>query len=163
MDPYRFPRLFVEGKEGEEYAVVEGGEVRFVKERVPGALGKVPYEIPLDELVDRIEERAKVTFLVHIPNENKAILVKRGTPIKLLRASHVKVGIAVKEGESLERGGTYAYGLTGKGEVRRLRSGSSGTVVMVHWEPLGGRDEYHVLVAPEGEVKVLKASPSPRG
>jgi len=157
MDPYRFPRLFVEGKEGEEYAVVEGDEVKFVKEKVPGALGKVPYEIPLDELVDRLEERAKVTFLVHVPNEGKAILVPKGTKVKLLRASHVKVGIAVKEGDEIEEGDTYAYGLTGKGEVRRLRSGSPGTVVMVHWEPYGGRDEYHVLLVPKGGAKVLRA------
>jgi hypothetical protein len=157
MDPYRFPRLFVEGKEGEEYALVEGDEVRFVKEKAPGALGKVPYELPLDELVDRLAERARVTFLIHIPNEEKAILVPKGTPIKLLKASHVKVGIAVKEGDSVEEGDTYAYGLTGKGEVRRLRTTVPGTVVMVHWEPYGGRDDYHVLVAPEGEVKVLRA------
>ncbi len=156
MDPYRFPRLFVEGEEGEEYAVVEGDEVRFSKERVPGALGKVPYEIPLDKLVDKLSERAKVTFLVHLPNENKAILVPKGTPIKLLRASHVKVGIVATEGTTLEEGGTYAYGLTAKGEIRRLRTGTKGIVVMVHWEPYGGRDDYHVLLAPEEEVRVLK-------
>ena len=159
MDPYRFPRLFVEGMEGEEYAVVEGDEVCFTKERKPGALGKVPYEIPLEELVDPLGEVAKVTFLVHLPNENKAILVPKGTKLKLLRASHAKVGIVVKEGDEVKEGDTYAYGLTGKGEVRRLRTSFKGKVVMVHWEPYGGRDDYHVLLAPEGARELRVRGP----
>ncbi|ABU82344.1 DUF2118 domain-containing protein [Ignicoccus hospitalis] len=159
MDPYKFPRLFVEGKEGEEYAVVEGDEVVFVKEKVPGALGKVPYEIPLDEIVDKLKEEAKVTFLIHLPNEDKAILVPKGSKVKLFKVSHVKVGVTVKEGDELEEGDTYAYGLTGKGEVRRFRSIVKGKVVMVHWEPYGGRDDYHVLVVPEGAKELRTRAP----
>ncbi|UXD21950.1 hypothetical protein IPA_00090 [Ignicoccus pacificus DSM 13166] len=154
MSVYNFPRLFVEGFEGEEYAELEDEKVIFKRDK--GRFGKVPYEIPLEELVDLIEEKTKRAFLIHIPNENKVIIVPKDTPVKILRASHLKVGTVVKEGDKIEVGDSYAFGLTSKGEVRRLRSLHSGVVVMVHWEPQGGRDIYHIIVAPEDKIKVLQ-------
>lgn len=156
MSAYRFPRLFIEGKESNEYARVEGEEVVFGKE---GDFGKVPYEIPLEELVDVLEERAKVSFLIHIPNENKAILVPKGSRVKLLRAVHSAVRGLPKEGEVLEVGDVYATGLTGKGEIRKLRTNERGVVVMVHWQPYGGKDVYHLLLVPEDQVKILRTRP----
>ncbi len=154
MSAYRFPRLFVKGKKSKEYAKVVGDEVVFGEE---GEYGKVPYEIPLEELVDLLEERAKVSFIIHIPNENKAILVPEGTRVKILRAVHTAVRGLPKEGEVLEEGDVYATGLTGKGEIRKLRTLEKGLVAMVHWEPYGGKDVYHLLLVPEDQVKVLRA------
>ncbi len=153
MSAYRFPRLFVKGRKSSEYAKVVGNEVIFGEE---GEFGKVPYEIPLEELVDLLEERAKVSFIIHIPNESKAILVPEGTRVKVLRAVHTAVRGLPKEGEILEEGEIYATGLTGKGEIRKLRTLERGLVAMVHWKPYGGKDVYHLLLVPEEQVKILK-------
>ncbi len=158
MSEYVFPRLFVEGFEGEEYAIVEGDTVKFSKEKKEGALGKVPYEIPLEEIVDLVDEKMKRTILIHLPKKGEALLLKEGTPIKILKASHVKVGMVVNEGDEVSVGDSYAYGLTNKGEVRNLRSLHEGTVVMVHWEPRGDKDVYHVILAPKEKVLRLKVN-----
>ena len=158
MSDYLFPRLFIKGVESDEYAIIEDDEVKFVEEYREGAYGKVPYEIPLTEIIDLLEEKLKKDILIHLPKEGKAILVPEGTSVKVIRSSHIKVGVSVSEGDEIEVGEEVARGLTTKGEVRRIRSNQGGVVVMVHWEPYGGKDIYHIIIAPPGSVRFLRAT-----
>jgi len=158
MSDYLFPRLFVKGVRSDEYALIDGDVVIFTREqKEENAYGKIPYETPLSEIIDLLGEVTKKDFIVHLPKEKKAIVVPKNTPVKIIRSAHAKVGLSVSEGDQIEAGEEVAKGLTTKGEIRSIKSKENGIVVMIHWEPQGGRDIYHIIVAPRENVRILSS------
>ena len=156
MSVYVFPKLFVEGKEGEEYLKLESGKAVITREPSSPKLGKVPLEIDLEELVDLVNKETRRSFAVYVPKKNIVIYVQKGTPVKVLRVAHKRVVIGLSEGDEISLNETYAHGITSKGEYRRFRSKVNGIVVLVHWKPIGGEDVYHVIVADRNAVKVFE-------
>ncbi len=156
MSEYLFPRAFVEGEEGKEYACVKGDEVIFTRERKEGCFGKVPIEIIFDKVIDLLEGEVKRSFIIHDPKENRAILVPKGTKVTLQESHYQRVFYSVREGEELKEGEKIGHSITGKGESRTLRSPIDGVVVLVHQELYGKADKYILVMADKDSVKFLK-------
>ncbi len=156
MSEYLFPRAFVEGEDGKEYACIDGEEVFFTKEKRKGCFGKVPIEIIFEKVIDVLNGKVKRSFIIHDPKEDKVFLIPKGTKVMLQESHYQRVFYAIREGQELREGEKIGHSITGKGESRTLRSPTNGVVVLVHQELYGKADKYILVMADRDSVKFLK-------
>ncbi len=153
MNPYAYPKAFVKDEPSEDRAKIEQGKVILGRE---GDYGKVIYEELLEKVVDLEQGIAKRDFIVVLPNEDEALFVAKGTRLLLYELRGRGVYPAVKEGDEIKPRDSLGYVVTGKYEVRHIRSDTEGVVVHVHWS-VGERPErYVIVVVDRNECKRLK-------
>jgi len=155
--PYHIPRLYIEGLESEEYLVLEdGGEARLSRSCSggPRCFGKAIYGVSLEELVDLVSKRATRSFIVLLPPDyHRGLLVEKGSHVEPIPLNGIRVVLEACEGDRVEPGSTLGFTVTGKREVRHIRSHVSGVVVYIYSSPYSRPERNIVFVVPEEEVR----------
>jgi len=151
-EDYAFPEVYVEGvTPSNEYVVEINGSYLLAKtpdfENAKRFFGHVVYEDILNSL-DLIEATVKQSFLVirkyGLPLM-EGLLVEKNTKLCFIEVRGRYPVVFVSEGDNVDVGDKIAYIVTGKGEVRVVKSPCSGIVVLsinITWE----RPEKYILV-----------------
>ena len=151
-EDYAFPEVYVEGvTPSNEYVVEVNGSYLLLKtpvfENAKRFFGHIIYEDVLNFL-DLIEATAKRSFLVikkYSPPHMEGLLIEKNTKLCFIEVRGHYPIVYVSEGDGVDVGDKIAYIVTGKGEVRVVKSPCSGIVVLsvnITWE----RPEKYILV-----------------
>ena len=157
--PYHIPRLYIEGLESDEYLVLEDSRARRSRECPRGSrcLGKAIYGVELDKIVDLVAKRALASFIVALPPRyEKGLLVEKGSHLEPIPLEGIRVALEACEGDRVEPGSTIGFVVTGKHEVRHIRSHVAGFVVYIYSSPYSRPDRSIVLIAPEEQVREVE-------
>lgn len=138
MEYYSYPRIYVETEEvdgGEcivevgrgEYAVVECG----LKKDSHRVFKKRVYERSHFEVLDLEGGIVTRSFIIYSPRTNSYLLVEEGVKAYVLEVGGMNVFFYKYEGEKVEEGEVVAEEVSRKGEVRVVRSPSSGVIVLI--------------------------------
>ncbi len=118
-------------------------------------------EFPFEEAYRYIYDPGKGCsareFIVMDSSSGKGIYIGRGTRLELDELEGYKVILDVEIGSSLGYGDKIGYVLTGKGEVRNIRSRSSGVVVYAAHMPIDKPQKAILLIASDKDVREIKA------
>ena len=138
-EEYLFPEVYVEGVRSEKCLCGEREE--FFKlpcnadlSHCLGVYGQIPYEQALN-YIDLIEAKTKATLIVvkDKPGASSAqgFLVEKNTEVCLQQVSGDFVYFFTREGSTVKKYNTIAYIVTGKFEVRNVRSICEGLVALI--------------------------------
>ncbi|GAB6147979.1 DUF2118 domain-containing protein [Stetteria hydrogenophila] len=162
QDYQSFPRFYVEGVESGEYMIVDLETLTYKLSPNPTgplALGKAIYEDAWDLVLEPLEGKAKRGYALILPWRGfEAIYIPRGTRLSLVEAGGVRVDFTVREGDKVEERDVVAYVVTGKGEVRTVRAGARGVVVLIAWQKSRDPLRYTIAVADNADVYTLRRS-----
>jgi len=158
---YAIPRLYIKGaRSDEEYLVEKGGDVYERSRSCPEAsrcFGKVIYGVELESIIDLVGKRVARSFIVEYPDKpGEGLLVPEGVYVEPIPVYGRRAVVEVREGEEVRQGQVIGTVLTGKYEVRRVRSHVEGIVVYIYSSPLGPPDENIVVIVPRESVKRVK-------
>ncbi len=103
------------------------------------------------ELVEILSSAQRPEVLVCNEVTNKCVEVQSTDELVVTEVSGSEVFANVKEGDYVRRGDKLAYIVTGKGEVRSVRSSSEGLVVLVYEVPTS-RPSRIIIFVKEGKV-----------
>lgn len=103
------------------------------------------------ELVELLLSPQRPTVLVCNEVAGKCVEVRSSDKLAIIEVSGSEVFVNVRECDYVKRGSKLAYVITGKREVRSLRSDFDGSVVLVHEVPASRPPKVLVFIK-EGEV-----------
>ncbi len=160
-NPYIIPRLYIRGvREAEEYLVERSKGVFERRKSCSDAskcYGKVIYGTEIDSIIDLVGKRVLRSFIVEVPGEEgEALLIPEGVHVEPIPVYGRRVVMEVREGEEVKTGRVLGVVLTGKYEVRKIRSHVDGLVVYIYSSPLGPPDENIVVIVPRENVRRVK-------
>jgi len=138
-EQYSFPEVYVAGVQGKKCLCDENG--KYVVVPCAGDLGfcvkvygSIPYEQALN-YIDLLEARVRVSMAILQGKPGEAVyegfLLERGVNVCLQEILGNHMYLYVKEGMSIEREHTIAHVITGKLEIRSIRSTCEGLVALV--------------------------------
>ncbi|BEP18510.1 hypothetical protein PYJP_18620 [Pyrofollis japonicus] len=157
--PYHIPRLYVEGVESTEYLMLTNEmEAKVVREcsKEQHCFGKIIYGSAID-FIDLVEKRVKKGFVVLLPpGYDKGVFVPKDAPIEPIPVEGIRASIEVCEGEKLKKWDTIGFVLTGKHEMRRIKTHVEGIVVYIYSAPEGTYEKNIVFVSPREVVKYIR-------
>ncbi|WP_244403876.1 DUF2118 family protein [Pyrolobus fumarii] len=159
-NPYLIPRLYIEGIKGDEYLVESGEGVYKRSKSCPSGsrcYGKAIYGVELDSILDLLEKKVKRSFIVEPGDKpGEGILVESGVHAEPIPVSGKRAVIEVLEGDEVKEGDVLGLIVTGKYELRKVRSHVDGIVVYIYSSPMGPPDENIVFIVPRDQVKRIK-------
>lgn len=166
MEKYRFPEVFVEGIENSKYIVEIDDQYilvlsRDVLDKYSGCkrvFGHIVYE-DIAEYLDITKPATTKSFII-IPEYSgeeimKGFLVEENTDICLIEVKGVQPYVFPREGEKVKERDKVAYIITGKGEVRVVRSPCEGMVLLVINFPWEKPERYILAVVNKDDVREI--------
>jgi len=112
--------------------------VELLYDKVPGVAVDLTSGLVLFDLIIRIG--------------SKGFLMKAGSRVNVVEVSGYRVFVIVREGDAVAQNDRIAYVLTGKGNVRIIRSPYNGVVVYVGEIIPSTVQRYIILIAGEGDA-----------
>ncbi|ADI32729.1 DUF2118 family protein [Staphylothermus hellenicus] len=171
MEKYRYPEIFVEGVEGDKYILEINGHyaLAFTKEDIDNVnykrvFGHIVYEHIIN-YIDLVKPATKKAFIV-IPEysgekEMKGFLIDENKKLCLIEVKGVQPYVFPREGDVIEERDKVAYIITGKGEVRTIRSPCKGVVLLVINFPWEKPERYVLAVVNKDDIREIIIRKSP--
>lgn len=169
-DMYAFPEVFVEDRGSNKYIILLNDEYQLTSnpEKVSKSekrYGHILYENIVDEAVDLVEPRITRGFIVipHYTGEDsmKAYIVEKNVKPCLIEVKGVYPHILVEEMDEIDEKDKIAYVITGKNEVRVIRSPCRGVVVLVINFPWEKPERYLLVVVGRDELREITVRKDP--
>ncbi len=117
---------------------------------------EILYNLVPDTAVDLVEGKMVTDLVIVNPRKNIAMLIARGTNVYLFDAEGKRVYPLVDEGSTVRKGDRLFYVVTGKCEVRVVRSSVDGVVVYVGDIVPSSPPHYVMVIVDANAVKWLK-------
>ncbi|MCE4600741.1 MAG: DUF2118 domain-containing protein [Desulfurococcales archaeon] len=158
-EDYRFPIVYAEGVSSTEYLHPDLKSRKYIitPSNKGNGLGKIVYEEGIQLAFDLLKARTTREIAVRVPwKDDKAMLLKRDTPVIIYQVEGVQTVFYAFEGDDLRSGDVLAYVLTGKGETRTVRVDEDATVFYIAWQPGTHPPRYIVVLAREEDLIVLE-------
>jgi len=161
MNNYAFPEIFVEGEKGEKYIIRQNNEYYLVEHRIPKnydtIYGHILYEDIIEKAIDLLSSRTTREFIV-IPKytgakEMQAYLVKADINICLVEVKGISPYVLINEEDIIDEGDKIALIITGKNEVRVVRSPCKGVPVLIVNFPWEKPERYIIVVVDKNDVR----------
>ncbi|ABN69924.1 conserved hypothetical protein [Staphylothermus marinus F1] len=172
MEKYRYPEVFVEGVESDKY-VLEINEhyiLVLTKEDLEKyvnykrVFGHIIYEHIIN-YIDLVKPATKKAFIV-IPEysgekEMNGFLIDENKKLCLIEVKGIQPYVFPREGDEIEERDKVAYIITGKGEVRTIRSPCKGVVLLVINFPWEKPEKYVLAVVNKNDIREITIRKSP--
>ncbi len=165
VNKYSFPEVFVRNQHGDKYIVRRGDEYLLVEDKNIVAsssefYGHVMYEDVVEKAIDLIEPliTRDIIIIPRYTNEEfmHGLLVKNNTKPCLIEIKGSSPIIFINEDEIIDYEDKIAYIVTGKREVRTVKSPCKGRVVLVVNFPWEKPERYLVVVVRPDEVREIR-------
>ncbi len=165
VNKYSFPEVFVRNQHGDKYIVRRGDEYLLVEDKNIVAsssefYGHVMYEDVVEKAIDLIEPliTRDIIIIPRYTNEEfmNGLLVKNNTKPCLIEIKGSSPIIFINEDEIIDYEDKIAYIVTGKREVRTVKSPCKGRVVLVVNFPWEKPERYLVVVVRPDEVREIR-------
>jgi len=156
---YRFPIVYVESVESDEYLIpnIANNRYKITKKPVENALGKTIYEKALELAIDIENSVTTRGIAVRVPwKGDKAMYVQQNTPVYVYEVGGVQTIFYAYEGDDLKKNDVLAYVLTGKGETRTIRVDHEATVLYIAWIPGTHPPKYVAILVEEENLIILE-------
>ncbi|HDD25762.1 MAG TPA: DUF2118 domain-containing protein [Acidilobales archaeon] len=127
-----------------ELSRVSVGGVEFVK---------VPCDYVRDYAIDLVNGKVTKDLMVYYPSRNARFLVPKDTDIKLVEVVGKQVFPLISEGVEVKARDKIAYIVTGKSEVRVVRSPADAMVIFIFYYPLHKPEKYVFILTEVGNVE----------
>ena len=159
---YSYPKIYVESK-GEPIdaseCILELESLDYLKTSCGAMEGRFRrvfarriYERVHREVLDLEGGRIKRSYILKTPHDRLYLLVEAGTRVSLVEVAGRQVHLYCEEGDEVKRGERLASVITGKLEVRNVRSPDDGVVVLIG-EFIETPERYVVAIAGGDDVR----------
>ncbi len=161
MNNYAFPEIFVEGEKGEKYIIRQNDEYYLVEHGIPEnydkIYGHILYEDIIEKAIDLLSSKTTKEFIV-IPKytgaeEMQAYLVKADINVCLVEVKGISPYVLIDEEDIIDEGDKIALIITGKNEVRVVRSPCKGVPVLIVNFPWEKPEKYIIVVVDKNDVR----------
>ena len=151
-DAYRFPRIFIEGlRTSPSLKLLPQGCVEILTSS-DGSCGEAIYEEALRSILSLEKQILEKKTCILTP-AGEVLVAEKGTKARLQEIKGARIALLVEEGEVVEEGEPVAQVLTGKGEVRTIRAGSSGIVFYIGCLPESQPERCVLVIIDEDGVR----------
>ncbi len=161
---YSFPEVYVEDIESDKYIVLLNGEYILTsdKEKISASsrrYGHILYENVVEKAIDLTTPliTREVIVIPHYTGEEymKAYIIPRNTKPCLIEVKGYSPYVFVDELDEVDEKSKIAYIVTGKNEVRTIRSPCRGVVVLVVNFPWEKPERYIIVVVGRDELREI--------
>jgi hypothetical protein len=154
LNEYSFPEVFLENISSDKYYIVEKNNEYILTDKLEKYTGYKRFfgHIIYEDILNYIDlTKPLITkSLIIIPRFNpeeemKGLLVEKNTSVCLIEVKGVQPYVFPRESDFIEENEKIAYIVTGKGEVRVIKSPCKGIVLLIinlPWE----KPEKYILV-----------------
>ena len=114
---------------------------------------KVPCEYVRDKIVNYDEGKLMSDVVIHYPKLKLKYLISSESKVHFIEVVGKNVYVLVNEGEKVKSLNKIAYIVTGKREVRVVRSPFSGVIIFIFYYPLHKPEKYVFVIVGEDLVR----------
>ncbi len=121
---------------------------------------EIMYNVVPGLVVDLVEKRTATDLAIELGNE--VLYLERGTELEIVEASGKRVCPLIKEGDGVEEGQRIFYIVTGKLEVRVVRSKTRGVAIYVGEVVPSELQRYVAVIVDGSRIRKLVKRTQPR-
>ncbi len=164
MNEYSFPELFLENTPSDKYYIIEKNNEYILVEKPRKYTGYKRFfgHIIYEEILSYMDSTKPfiTKSLIVIPRFNpdeemKGLLVEKNTSVCLVEVKGVQPYVFPHESEFIEENEKIAYIVTGKGEVRVVKSPCRGIVLLVINLPWEKPEKYILVVVDKDATRQI--------
>ena len=165
INAYEFPRIYVESEspKGKQviYELHDGTYVLTSKviENYKRVFTREVYENSHLKVVDVVGGKVLKSYILYTPKHRSWMLIEKNTPVSLVEIYGKRVRFLVAEGDKVLEDSKIAVIITGKFEIRNVRSPDRGVIVLIS-ECFDVVERYVVVITGEENVRRIDVKTS---